>query len=120
MAAELRQVQLGRRGDALVGGDPALQAAAGVGRVLRRADRDGVAEGGAPGRVGEGLLRLQAKAVARDDPADALDHAGSDEPGGGDDRQQALAAARGHRGEDVAQLGLTRVAIASTTPARSC
>jgi hypothetical protein len=41
VAAELGEMQVGRRGDALVGGDVAREAAAGIGRVLGGADREG-------------------------------------------------------------------------------
>ena len=99
-------MQVGRGRDRLVGGDVAGEAAARVGRVVGRAQRQRVAERRAPGRVGERLLGLQAQAVARHHPAHPLDQPGRDQPRGGDHRQQRLAAARGDRGEDVARLGL--------------
>jgi hypothetical protein len=114
---ELREVQVGRGGDGLVGGDVAREAPARVGRVLGGAHREAVAERLAPARVGEGLLGLQAQAVARHDPADAVHHAGLDEPGGGDDRQQALAAAGRDGGQDVAHARRLAEAMACTTPA---
>jgi hypothetical protein len=103
VAAELGQMQVRGGGDGLVGGDVALQATAGVGGVLGGAHRQAMTKRLAPGGICEGLLGLQAQAVARHDPADALHHAGRDEAGGGNHRQEALAAARCHRGEDVAQ-----------------
>ena len=93
IAAEFGQMQVGRRGDALIGGDVAGQAAAGIGRVVGGADREAVAECRAPGRIGEGFLGLQAQAVTRHHPADPVDDAGRDQPRGGDHRQQRLAAA---------------------------
>ena len=57
----------------------------------------------APARVGEGLLGLEAQAIARHHPHHALHRAIGDQGGGGDDGQQALAAAGRHGGEDVAQ-----------------
>jgi hypothetical protein len=110
VAAELGEMQVGRRGDALVGGDVAGEAAAGVARaVVGGADGEGMAEGLAPGGVGEGLLGLKAEAVARHHPADPLAEPGADQRIRGEDRQQRLAAARRDRGEDVAQpAGLAR------------
>ena len=104
MAPELAQMQIRRGRDALIGRDIAGQAAARVRRIVRRTQRQGVAERRAPGRVGEGLLGLQAQSVARHHPADPLDNAGCDQPRGGDHRQQRLAAARGDGGEDIAGL----------------
>jgi hypothetical protein len=65
-------------------------------------------QGRAPGRIGEGLLGLQPQAVARHHPADPVDNPGRDQLGGGDHRQQRLAATRGDGGEDVAH-GLSRL-----------
>ena len=64
-----------------------------------------MAERRPPGRIGKGLLGLQAQRVARHHPADPLDQAGFDQPRGGDHRQERLAAARGDGGEDVAGIG---------------
>ena len=72
MATELRQVQIGCGGDALVGRDVAGKAAAEVGRILGSTHRERVAECGAPSRIGEGFLGLQAQAVAGHYPADAV------------------------------------------------
>ena len=104
VAAELGQMQVGRGGDALIGGDVAVQAAARVRRIVGGADADGVTQRGAPGRVGERLLGLQAQAVARHHPADALDDPGGEQGVGGDHRQQRLAAARRHRSQDIGDL----------------
>ena len=104
VAAELGQVQVGRRSHALVGGDVALQAAARVGRVVGGADADGVAQGGAPGRACERLLGLQAQAVARLHPAHAVDDPGREQGVGGDHRQQRLPAAGRDGCQDVGDL----------------
>src|SRR4051812_33204985 len=58
-------------------------------------------QGLAPVRVGEGLLGLQAQAVARHHPADALHDAGPNEMRASDDRQERLASARRHGREHV-------------------
>ncbi len=58
-------------------------------------------ESTAPERVGEGFLGLEAQAVARDDPADALDLTGFDQAGSSDDWKERLAPARRHSGEDI-------------------
>ena len=105
MTPELAQVQVGRGGDALVGGDIAGQTPARIRRIIGRPQHQGMAERRAPGGIGKGLLGLQAQRVARHHPADPLDQAGFDQPRGGDHRQQRLAAARGDGGEDVAGIG---------------
>ena len=107
MAAELGEVEVGGGGDGLVGGDVAGQAAGGVRGVVGGADGEGVIEGGAPGRVGEGFLGLEAEGVAGDDPDDPVDEAGSDQAGGGDDGEEGFAAAGGDGGEDVLEVGFT-------------
>ena len=108
VALEFPEVKIGSRGDGLAGRDIALQPTAGIRRVLRGTDCHGMAQGSPPARVGEGLLRLQAKAITGHDPAEAIDHAGFDEPGGSNDRQQAFPTARGDRGEDIGHLRRTR------------
>ena len=95
VAAELRQVQVGRGGDGLVGGDVALQATGRVGGVVGGPHRDGVAERAAPGRVSESFLGLLAQAVARHHPADTLNQTGREQGVGGNHRQQRFAAAGG-------------------------
>ena len=72
---------------ALAGARPAAAVEVLTGTLKR------VAERGAPAGGGEGRLGLQAQAGARHDPDHALDRAGRDQGRGGDDRQQALAAA---------------------------
>ncbi len=102
VAAHLGEVQLGRGRDTLVGGDVTGEAARRVGFVVGGSHPQGVAERRLPARIGEGLLGLQAKAVARHHPDHPIDRAGGDQGRGGDDGQQRLAAARRHGGEDVA------------------
>ena len=63
-------------------------------------------QGGTPGRIGEGLLGLQAQAVAGHHPAHPLDNPGRDQSRRGDHRQQRLAAAWGDGGQDVARIRL--------------
>ena len=106
MPAGLGQVQARCGRDTLVGGDVARQAAAGVRGVVGGTDREAMAQGGAPGRVGEGLLGLQTQAVARHDPADAIDQAGLHQPGGSHDGKQRLASAWSDGGEDVTHVRL--------------
>ena len=103
---ELGQVQIGCRRDRLVGRDIARESSARVGLIIRRTNRQRVSERTAPDRVAERLLRLQAQAVARHDPAHALHHTGGDQPRCRDHRQQRLATAWRDRGEDVTCLGL--------------
>ena len=102
ITAHLGEVQFRRRRDALVGGDVAGEATRRIGLVVGGAHAQGMAERVAPARIGEGLLGLQAQAVARHHPDHPLDRAGGDQGRGGDDGQQALAPARGDGGEDVA------------------
>lgn len=113
MTPELRQVQVGRCRDRLVGGDIALQATAWVGSVVRRPHAHRVVQRAAPDRVGEGFLRLQAEAVARDHPADALDDAGCDQFSGGK-----------HGSRDLPPPGVTAarmsVTSAASPPAMAC
>jgi hypothetical protein len=99
---DLGEVQVGCRGDGLVGGHVALQAPAQIRSVVRAAHRDGVSDGAAPRRIGERLLGLQTQALARHDPAHPVNNAGCDQAGGGNDGEQALAAAGRHGGQDVA------------------
>ncbi|GEM_PF-7025349 len=107
VAAELGKVEVGGGGDGLVGGDVAGQAAGGVRGVVGGTDGKGVIEGGAPGRVGEGFLGLEAEGFAGDDPDNPVDEVGSDEAGGGDDGEEGFAAAGGDGGEDVPEVGFT-------------
>ena len=103
---DLGEVQVGCRGDGLVGGHVALQAPAQVRSVVGAAHRDGVPDGAAPRRIGERLLRLQTQALARHDPAHPVNNAGRDQASGGNDGKQALAAAGRHGGQDVADRRL--------------
>ena len=64
------------------------------------------ADGGSPGRVGEGLLGLQAQAAARHHPAYGVNGPGRQQRMSLDHRQQRLAAARLDGGEDVGDLRL--------------
>ena len=104
VSAELRQMQVGRGGDGLIGGDVALQAAARVGRVVGGADRNGVTKGTAPGWVGESLFCLLAQAVARHHPAHALDDVRCHKTLSSDDGQQRLATTGRNGGEDVGNV----------------
>ncbi len=103
-AADLAQVKVGGGGDALVGGDIACQPAARIGRIVCGTNGKGMIESEAPCRIGKGFFRLQTQTVARHDPADPLDDAGLDQPGGRDHRQQRLAAAGRDGSQDVAGL----------------
>ncbi len=95
MAADLGQVQLGRGRDGLVGGDVAGQAPARVRLVVRGAHRQAMGQRATPEGVGEGFFSLKAQAVARHDPADALDDIA------GDHGQERLAPTRRDGGQDV-------------------
>ncbi|GAV33985.1 hypothetical protein ROTAS13_01645 [Roseomonas sp. TAS13] len=105
-ASELRQVQVRGGRDALIGRDVAGQATARVRRVVGRAYGKGVAQRPPPEGIGEGLLGLQAQAVARHHPADPLHDPGCDEAAGGNDRQERLTPAGRYGGQDVACLRL--------------
>jgi hypothetical protein len=101
VAPHLGEVQGGRRRHRLVGGDVAGEPPARIGRVVRRPHREGVAEGRSPGRIGEGLFRLEPQGIPRHDPDHPVDDARRDQLRGRDDRQQRLAAAGRHRRQDV-------------------
>ena len=108
MAPELGQMQVGCRGDRLVGGDVSGQAAAWVGRVICRTHRKRVAQRATPGWVGEGFLCLQAERVPRNHPAHPIYDAGFEQWRRGNYGQKRLAASRRDRGKDVAHfVGLT-------------
>ena len=102
------EVQVGGRGHALIRGHVAGQAAARIWGVVGRAHTQAVPQRRAPVWVGEGLLGLQAQAVARHDPDHPLDEPCSGQGMGGQHRQQRLAAARRHRGQDVAHVRARR------------
>jgi hypothetical protein len=63
-----------------------------------------VAKHGSPDWVGKGFFGLEAETVARHNPANPLDVAGLDQARRGDDREEGLAAARGHGSENVSDL----------------
>ncbi len=108
MTPDLREMQIRCSGDTLVGGDVAGQATGGIGRIVGRANGKAMTQGCPPDGIGKCLLRLQTEAVARHDPADALDHACLDQTGGGDDGKQRLAASGGDGCEDVECVGRAR------------
>ena len=93
-------MELGRGRDTLVGGDVAGEAARRVGLVVGRPHAQGVAQCRPPARVGEGLLGLQAQAVARHHPHHPLDRAG------GEDIAHTVELAARHRGHQTGDLGL--------------
>ena len=97
-------MQIGSCGDTLIRGDVALHATAWVGSVVGCPERHGVVQHGAPRRVGERFLRLQAEAVARHHPADTVDDPGREQCGCRDHWQQRLAAAGCHRRQNVGDL----------------
>ena len=64
-----------------------------------------MAERLAPNGVGKGSFRLQFQGAPGDDPTDFLCDTSLDEAGRGNDRKQALPAARCHGCENVADVG---------------
>ena len=103
MAAEGAEMQVRGGGDALVGGDVAVEAARWVARrILGRSYRKRIAEHAPPARIAEGLLGLQPQAVTRHDPAEAVAQPGPDQHLRREYGQQRLAAAWRDGGEDVA------------------
>ena len=106
VTAELLQMQVRRGGDRLICRDVALQAAAEVAPVLRRAQGEIVSQHLAPARIDEGFLRLLAQAVARHDPAHPVDPPRLVQRRRHDDRQQRFPPAGRHRRQNVANLRL--------------